>query len=197
MLASRIARNSGVAVAMLVASCGNGAKEPAATAPVESGPVATAQAALPTGTAPVEGGTLTLNAQGKPVTVTLDFVGLTNTDAGYPDFVEIEGPGTFLAARIEPKMPSSPEVDDAYFAPVIGRDLPMDVPLDLLTTPRELTIPDQGTYPVTGGNITMEKFSLGKEGRAFWEGRITVTIQTSQGPVSLPGTFNVCIVPTW
>ncbi len=143
-----------------------------------------------------EGGSLVLSSQGQSITIALDSANVTNTDEGYPDFVELGGPDTFLAARIDPKMPDG-EDGDAYYQPVVGRAFPMDVPLDLLETPREISVPGQGKYAVIGGSITMDAFQRAPERRAFWQGRIEVIIQTSQGPITLPGTFDICIVPTW
>lgn len=142
-----------------------------------------------------EGGTLSLTVQGQPVTVPIGSVFLTNTDSGYPDFLEISGPGTFLCALIDPKMQGGD--GEAYYKPVLGRSLPFNVPLDLQPTPREITIPNQGKYPVTGGSATIEKAQIGMDGRDMCEGRIEVTVQTSQGPATASGTFSFCVVPTW
>jgi len=142
-----------------------------------------------------EGGTLSLTVQGQPATVKIGFVDLSNNDEGYPDFLEMTGPGTCLYALIDPKMQG--EDGEAYYKPVAGRTLPFNVPLDLAPTPREITIPNLGKYPVTGGSIVMEKFQIGMNGRDWWDGRIEVVVQTAQGPATLPGTFSFCVVPTW
>ena len=142
-----------------------------------------------------EGGTMSFTVQGKPVSVKVDFVDLANTDSGVPDYLEITGPGMYLCALIDPKMP---DVEgDGYYKPMVGRALSFKVPADLLPTPREITIPNQGKYPVTGGSLTMEKFQVGMEGRDKWDGKIELTLQTAQGPVPLSGTFSFCVVPTW
>lgn len=66
-----------------------------------------------------EGGELALTVQGQQVTVKIDFVDLANTDAGYPDYLEVSGSGTYLCARIDPKMPDGE--DEAYYKPIVGR----------------------------------------------------------------------------
>lgn len=71
------------------------------------------------------------------------------------------------------------------------------MPPDLLPKPCEITIPNQGTYRVKGGSIVMEKFQIGMDGRDKWDGQIAVTVQTSQGPVSLTRTFSFGVVPVW
>lgn len=142
-----------------------------------------------------EGGAITLNVQGQPVSIAVDSADLANTDSGYADYLEISGPGTFLCAAIDPKMPDGE--GDVYYKPIVGRVLPMNLSLDLMPTPREITIPNQGKYPVTGGSVTMDQFQIGMDGRDMWEGRIEVTVQTSQGPTALSGTFKFCVVPVW
>jgi len=109
--------------------------------------------------------------------------------------MEIEGAGTYLCALIDPKMPDGE--GPGYYQPVVGRALPLNVPEDIQQGAREITVTGQGKYPVTGGNLVMEKFQCGMNGRDYWEGRVEVIVQTSQGAVTIPGTFAFCVIPTW
>lgn len=178
----------GLGGSVLAAGCG-GATNSAGDGPAAGAPTAEPYPRF------TEGGSLTLSVQGQPATVMIGPVFLSNNDEGYPDFLEISGPGTFLCALIDPKMQGGEGAE--YYRPVVKRALPFNVPLDLQHTPREITIPNLGKYPVTGGSITMEKFQIGMDGRDMWDGQIELTVQTAQGPTPLTGTFSFCVVPTW
>lgn len=142
-----------------------------------------------------EGGTLTFSLNGQSATIKLDDVQLANTDSGYPDFMELTGPGTYVTALIDPKMP---DVEgDGYYRPLVGRALPLTVPKDLLPDEREITAPNLGKYTVVGGNLTMDKFQIGMDGRDHWDGRIDLQLQTTQGVIPVSGTFSFTVVPTW
>lgn len=142
-----------------------------------------------------EGGTLILNFNGQSTTIKLDDVQLANTDSGYPDYMELTGPGTYVCALIDPKMP---DVEgDGYYQPLVGRALPLTVSKDLLPDEREITAPNLGKYTVVGGNLTMEKFQNGMDGRDHWEGKIDLQLQTTQGIIPVSGTFSFTVVPTW
>ncbi|HRK36485.1 MAG TPA: hypothetical protein PLJ47_17950 [Candidatus Hydrogenedentes bacterium] len=144
---------------------------------------------------PEEGGTLTLHISGSTVTVPIDFAELTNTDEGYPDFVQFGGAGTFIVAGIDGKMPD--DEGDGYYAPLVGKALPVNVSLDLVEGAREVTLPGLGLQPVAGGQITLEKFRRLGDGKDLWEGKIELSVQGPQGLMNIPGTFKVSIVPTW
>ncbi|MCC6796469.1 MAG: hypothetical protein IT366_15220 [Candidatus Hydrogenedentes bacterium] len=142
-----------------------------------------------------EGGALTLSFNGQSATIKLDDVQLANTDSGYPDYMELSGSGTYFAALIDPKMP---DVEgDAYYQPIVGRALPLTVPKDLLPDDREITAPNLGKYTIVGGNLTMEKFQIGMDGRDHWDGRIDLQLQSTRGVIPVSGTFSFTVVPTW
>jgi len=142
-----------------------------------------------------EGGTLTLSFNGQAATLKVDSVYLANTDSGYPDYLEIEGPGTYVCALIDPKMPD--EEGEGYYKPIVGRALPLNVPKDLLPNEREITAPNVGKYTVVDGNLTMGKFQNGMDGRDHWDGKIDLQLQTTQGVIPVSGTFSFTVVPTW
>ncbi|MDX9973294.1 MAG: hypothetical protein RBU21_09930, partial [FCB group bacterium] len=76
---------------------------------------------LPTYT---EGGTLTLQLNGLPVSVQITNAIFANTDEGYPDFIELSGPQTYIIAQVDNKIHDGPDgLSD--FKPILNQPLPI------------------------------------------------------------------------
>jgi len=140
-----------------------------------------------------EGGSMTLTVEGQPYTVTLGSVIFANTDEGYSDYVEIEGQGTRILAECANK-----DLDfdsETSYAPLVNTALPLGVK----DFPEAMTIElsGLGNYPVTGGSLTLQKFQIGRDGHDWWEGQISITVETTAGIRTISGPFSWCIVPVW
>lgn len=141
-----------------------------------------------------EGGTLELRMNNVPVSVPITDALFNNTDEGYPDYVELSGPQTYLRAICENKIhDGSDGLSD--FKPILHQGLP--VKGMEASDPLKIHLPGMGEYPVTGGTFTLTKYDHGMDGRVMWEGNIALVLDTANGPVRAPGTFKFGIVPVW
>jgi hypothetical protein len=139
------------------------------------------------------GGAIELSAQGQNVTVTIGECFYNNTDPGYPDDIEINGPGSTVHFKYESKLSSNSSGDSDY-KPLEGKPMPL---WNEAGEPLEITMPGRGTYPIAAGTLTVERSENGMEGRDWWEGRLDLTLRTSQGEIPVSGTFKTCIIPVW
>lgn len=141
-----------------------------------------------------EGGTLELQAQGRAVTVRFDSFRLANTDAEAPDLIEIDGPGTSVVAAFNDKLKDGQDGMSDY-TPLVSKPIPIQPQAG--EEEQTVNLPGLGIYPVLGGNITLQKFQHGMDGRDWWEGSIELRVRTAAGPSTLVGAFKGGIVPTW
>lgn len=142
-----------------------------------------------------EGGKLTLNTPSGPVDVTVTDAVYANTDAGYPDLVEIEGKGMYIVAQVAGKVEEDDQEQLLYGA-FVGKPLPVAT-LDPGTDSMTIEIPGSGPYTVAGGTLTLERFEHGPSTTDWWEGRIELNLQTTAGAYPVTGTFSFGIVPVW
>ncbi len=143
-----------------------------------------------------EGGTLKLNTPGGSVDVSVAEALYVNTDEGYPDYVEVSGDGMYFIAQVAGKVEEDDQERLQYRA-LVGRMLPVQPMEPGNGEPMTIEIPGSGPYTIGGGGMTLEKFEHGPSTIDRWEGRLDLTLQTTQGPVSITGTFSFGIVPVW
>lgn len=139
------------------------------------------------------GGTMTLTVEGQAYTVKLGSILFVNTDDGYNDFVEIEGVGTHIVATCANK-----DLDfdsESSYAPLVNASLPLGAEEsdDAMT----VELPGLGNYAVTSGALTLQKFQIGRDGHDWWDGQISITVETTNGSRTISGPFSWCIVPVW
>lgn len=141
-----------------------------------------------------EGGSLELQIQGQPVSIKITEAWFNNTDVGYPDYIELSGPDTYLQAKVEPKIEDGPDGLSDY-KPILNKAVPIGglEGADPLT----LGVPGVGKYAVTGGTVTLTRYDHGMEGRVLWEGNMSLNLTTGAGPATAAGTFKFGIVPLW
>jgi len=142
-----------------------------------------------------EGGTMSLTMDGQPYTINLADIQFANTDGDYPDYIEAIGGATRL--MFECKKDFNVDFDsDAIYDPILNAPLPIG---NLGIDGEELTLglPELGAFTVSGGSLTLLKYQIGRDGRHWWDGTISLTIESDQGQKTLPGSFSWCIVPVW
>ena len=131
--------------------------------------------------------------QGQTGAVNVDYIVYANTDSDYPDYIEIQGPGTFITAE-NPNKDLDFDTDTAY-QPIVNT--PLQVKDAGSGDEMTVNVPGLGQYPITSGTITMQKFVIGRDGHDWWDGNITLHLETAAGPQTVNGTFSFCIVPVW
>jgi len=142
-----------------------------------------------------EGGEIMLTMEGDPYTLRMNEIFFANTDEGYPDYIEINGVETKIVVECRKDFDLDFDTDHAY-DPIINAPLPVGT-LGFEDTEMRLNLPGLGVFTVTGGSLTLLKYQIGRDGRDWWDGKISLTIETDQGEKVLPGTFSWCIVPVW
>jgi hypothetical protein len=142
-----------------------------------------------------EGGEITLTIDGTPRTIRLNDIVFANTDDGYPDYVEARGNNTRLVFECSKDHNLDFDTDSAY-QPIISVGLPLENPGsgDEKFT---IQIPNLDTFDVLGGSLTMEKYTIGRDGRDWWDGTLRLTLESADAPITVNGTFSWCIVPVW
>lgn len=126
----------------------------------------------------------------------MDSVYLANTDSGYPDYLEIEGPGTYVCALIDPKMPD--EEGEGYYKPIVGRALPLECAEGFAAERAR----NHGAkcWKIHGGGRQSYDGQVPKWNgwpRPLADGKIDLQLQTTQGVIPVSGTFSSTVVPTW
>ena len=142
-----------------------------------------------------EGGKMTLVMDGQPYEVNLSDIQFVNADGDYPDYVDVNGNKTRLMFECRKDFDIDFDSDAAY-APIVNAALPLG---NLGLDDEELTLqlPGLGEFTATSGSLTLHKFRIGRDGRDWWDGQLTLAIDSDQGPKTLTGTFSWCIVPVW
>lgn len=142
-----------------------------------------------------EGGEMTLIVDGSPRTIRLNDITFANTEGDYPDYIEALGNDTRLMFECS----KSHDLDfdsDAAYQPIVNVPLAIGN-LGFDEEGSTLQIPNVDTFDVLNGTITMQKFEIGRDGRDWWEGQISLTLDAADGPLTVSGTFAWCIVPVW
>lgn len=140
-----------------------------------------------------EGGTMTLTASGQQVSVRLTTVHYNNTDTGYPDFIEVSGDGTYVTF-VSPMKLSDFEEGTEY-SKLVG--VPISFDPNFGSADQFVTVPQLGRYAVQGGSLTLTTFESGMDGRDHWTGQVLLNLETSQGVLPVPGSFDFTIVQLW
>ncbi len=142
-----------------------------------------------------EGGTMTLTMDGQPYTIHLSDIQFANTDGDYPDYVEVTGNETRILFECKKDFDLDFDGENAY-DPIVNAPLPAG---NLGFDEEELTLnlPGLGVFTVSSGSLTVLKYQIGRDGRDWWDGKISLTIESDQGQKTLPGDFSWCIVPVW